>query len=416
MPKKCWGDIQIVIYREEEEEMAGAESPRESASAIAAAQRLVALDSHRGFIMVLMAIDHASYFIARVHSAEFWGIALPVYPNALWFWTRWITHVCAPGFFFMMGIGMVLFAEARRQAGWEEGRITRFFAIRGLLLILLQLFVEDPAWILGALSVGTGVMVIRGGVPAGGTEGMIYLGVLFALGGTMVFWSFMRRVSFWLIGLISLVALLVTQLVIPNRDHVATLYPPLLRLLIIPGHTNLWQIFYPVVPWLGATGLGLLFGELLKKDTHRAGRVAGWTGLGFLALFVIVRTTGGFGNLSEVPPGWMGFLNVIKYPPSLAFLAITLGINLLFMGTWRWAERRLQSRYHPLVVFGRVALFFYLVHLWVYSLLGLLFKAGSDLVTMYGCWFLGLGILYPLCYAYNRFKGHTSLTSLWRFF
>ena len=117
----------------------------------------------------------------------------------------------------------------------------------------------------------------------------------------MVFWGFMRRASFWFIGLISLVAVLVTQLVMPSPDHAATLYPPLLRLLIIPGHTNIWEIFYPVVPWLGATGLGLLFGELLKRDTHRAGRVAGWTGLGFLALFVIVRTTGGFGNLNEVP-------------------------------------------------------------------------------------------------------------------
>jgi uncharacterized membrane protein len=206
--------------------MAGADSIRESASAVAAAQRLVALDAHRGFIMVLMAIDHASYFIARVHSAEFWGIALPVYPNALWFWTRWITHLCAPGFFFLMGIGMALLIDARRQAGWEEGRITRFFVVRGLLLIFLQLFVEDPAWILGHLSADTGGMIIRGGVPGGGTQGMIYLGVLFALGGVMIFWGFMRRVPLGFIGLISLVAVLVTQLVTPGSDHAATLYPP----------------------------------------------------------------------------------------------------------------------------------------------------------------------------------------------
>jgi uncharacterized membrane protein len=396
--------------------MAGAESIPESGSVVAAAQRLGALDAHRGLIMILMAIDHASYFIARVHSAEFWGIALPVYPNALWFWTRWITHLCAPGFFFLMGIGMILFADARRQAGWEEGRITRFFFIRGLLLIFLQLFVEDSAWILGDLSAPTGVMVIRGGVPGGGTEGVIYLGVLFALGGVMVFWGFMRRVSYWFIGLISLVAVLVTQFVVPGPDHAATLYPPLLRLLIIPGHTNIWQIFYPVVPWLGATGLGLLFGKLLKRDTHRAGRVASCTGLGFLVLFVILRTTGGFGNLNEVPPGWIGFLNVIKYPPSVAFFMITLGINLLLMGMWGWTDLRLQNRYHPLLVFGRVALLFYLLHLWVYGLLGLFFKAGGGLVTMYGCWLLGLVILYPLCYGYNRSKGQKSLTSFWRFF
>ena len=84
----------------------------------------------------------------------------------------------------------------------------------------------------------------------------------------------------------------------------------------------------------------------------------------------------------------MGFLNVVKYPPSLAFLAITLGANLLLLEMWRRAEPCLQSRYHPFLVFGRAPLFFYLLHLWVYSLLGLLFKTGSGWVTLYssGCW------------------------------
>jgi hypothetical protein len=69
-----------------------------------------------------------------------------------------------------------------------------------------------------------------------------------------------------------------------------------------------------------------------------------------------------------------------------------------------------------LLVFGRVALFFYLLHLWVYSLLGLFFKGGAGLAMMYGCWLLGLLILYPLCYGYHRFKGRKPLTSFWRFF
>ncbi len=397
--------------------MAELESICKSASAITTVQRIVTLDAHRGFLMVLMAIDHASYFIARVHSVEFWGTALPVYPTGYWFWTRWITHLCAPGFFFLMGIGMILFADARRNAGWEEGRITRFFLIRGLLLIFLQLFVEDPAWILGDLTAGRNVMIIRGGgVPGGGNEGMIYLGVLFALGGTMVFWAFMRRVWPWLVGVISLSAILVTQFVIPGSDHVATLYSPLLRLVLIPGHTNIWEVFYPVVPWLGVAGLGLLFGELLKRDPTRAERIAHWTGLALLALFVIIRTTGGFGNLNLVPEGWMGFLNVTKYPPSLAFLTMTLGMNLLLMGMGKRAGPYLRSRYHPLLVFGRVALFFYLLHLWVYSLLGLFFRGGSDLVTMYGVWLFGLVILYPFSYGYDRLKGYKPVNSLWRFF
>ena len=114
-------------------------------SAVAAADRFVALDLHRGLIMVLMAIDHASYFVARVHALEFWGAPLPVYSDACWFWTRWVTHPVAPGFFFLMGAGIALFADARHRSGWGEGRITRFFAIRGALLICLQMLIENPA-------------------------------------------------------------------------------------------------------------------------------------------------------------------------------------------------------------------------------------------------------------------------------
>jgi uncharacterized membrane protein len=171
-----------------------------------------------------------------------------------------------------------------------------------------------------------------------------------------------------------------------------------------------------VAPWLGVSGLGLLFGELLKRNSPLAGRIADRTGLAFLVLFIIIRAMGGFGNLNEVPEGWMGFLNVTKYPPSLAFLTVTLGMNLLLIGMWRRAEPYLRSRYQPLPVFGRAALFFYLVHLWVYCLLGLFFRTGSGLATMVGLWLLGLAILYPISRRYNVFKGGKPAASLWRFF
>jgi uncharacterized membrane protein len=410
------GFRESMIRKREEEGETKTESVHQSTSAITPARRFVTLDAHRGFIMALMAVDHASYFIARVHSVEFWGAGLPVYPNAFWFWTRWITHLCAPGFFFLMGIGMISFADVRHKAGWNEGRITRFFVIRGLLLMFLQLFVENPAWILGDLSAGPGVMLIRGGgVPGGGAQGVIYFGVLFALGGAMVFWAFLRRSSPWIIGLISLGAILVTQVVTPSVGHRSTLYSPFVRLLMIPGHTDVCEVFYPVVPWLGVTGLGLIFGILLKREASRAEKVAAWTGFGILVLFAIIRATGKFGNLNEVPAGWMGFLNVVKYPPSLGFLTITMGINLIFMALWGRVEPYFRNRYHPLLVFGRVALFFYLLHLWVYNLLGLFFRSGSGLVMMYAVWLLGLVILYPLCYWYNRFKNRNPITSLWRF-
>jgi hypothetical protein len=89
-----------------------------------------------------------------------------------------------------------------------------------------------------------------------------------------------------------------------------------------------------------------------------------------------------------------------------------MGLNLLFA---LWGVS-LQNDYHPLLVFGRVALLFYLLHLWVYGLLGLFSKGGSGLGTMYGFWLLGLLILYPLCYWYYGFKHRRPLASLWRFF
>ena len=379
--------------------------------------RSLSLDAHRGLIMVLMAIDHASYFVARVHSRELWGTLLPVYPDAVWFWTRWITHLCAPGFFFLMGMGMTLFADARRRAGWEEGRITRSFVIRGLLLVLFQLIIENPAWIVSSLSVHAGAALIRGGpIPGGGTEGMVYLGVLFCLGSVMVFWAFIRKAASWLIIVTSLGAILLTQYLIPGPNCTETVRSPLVAALVIPGHSNMLIVLYPVIPWLGVTGLGLIYGRLLRGRADNAVRAALWAGIGSLVVFVVIRAAGGFGNLNIVPAGWMGFLNVVKYPPSLAFLSVTLGINLLLMASWGWTGRHLRSPHHPLVIFGRTALFFYLIHLWVYGFLGLLSGGVPSLVTMYAFWLLGLVILYPLCYWYGRFKARRPGDSLWRFF
>jgi uncharacterized membrane protein len=377
--------------------------------------RLNALDAQRGLIMVLMAIDHASYFIARTHSAEFWGVTLPSYPNAFWFWTRWITHLCAPGFFLLMGIGMVLFAVSRRKAGWSENRITEFFLIRGVFLILLQLFVENPAWSFGDMFMAPGAMTFRGGIPGAGSGEDLYLGVLSALGGAMVFWALMRRASSPVIALISLAAIFATQWVTPDRNHVSFHYAPYLRVLIIPGYTKGWTVFYPLIPWLGVTGLGLLFGRFLHRESFRVGRIAAWTSAGCLILFILVRSIGTFGNLNDVPPGWMGFLNVVKYPPSLSFLAITLAVNFVLIALWMPLKSTLQSRFHPFLVFGRAPLFFYLLHLWLFALLGRLFTGGSSLVTMYLVWLLGLAILYPLCFKYSHFKNRKPVTSLWRF-
>ena len=138
------------------------------------ASRISTLDALRGLIMILMALDHANHFIAQQHSpGEYWGGQFPVYHDALAFLSRLVTHLSAPGFFFLMGVGMMLFTDSRRKQGWSWRAVVGHFLIRGGLLIGLQFLVVNRAW---ELSPGGWVLET-------------YVGVLFALGGAMVLGS-----------------------------------------------------------------------------------------------------------------------------------------------------------------------------------------------------------------------------------
>jgi uncharacterized membrane protein len=209
-----------------------------------------------------MALDHASYFIARVHPGEFWGVQLPAYQDVAHFLTRFVTYICAPGFFFLMGTSMILFTDSRRKIGWSDSRITYFFVLRGFILIILQLFLENPVWIIGVFSGPIQTIKPLGG---GGDMILLHFGVLYALGVTMIFWSLLLRFNSVVFGSVIFIAILVTQFLIPGADESNIFYSPWLRLLLIPGQSGIWQVFYPFIPWLGLTGLGLIFGKILRQ-------------------------------------------------------------------------------------------------------------------------------------------------------
>ena len=374
--------------------------------------RLPSLDYLRGIIMVLMAIDHASLFIAKIYHGEFWGIALPHYNDTLPFLTRWITHICAPGFFFLMGAGMMLLGESRRKAGWTEIKIMRFFVIRGLLLILLQLFVENPAWFFGTLS--DSLQMVK--PPGGGNEVMLHFGVLYGLGATMIVWALFLRFRFIFVAILSIGSILASQWLTPGMSEATELYSPLLRLILIPGQTGIWQVFYPVIPWFGFTGFGIVFGKSLLQNHDKAYRISFIAGITFLLLFIAIRWIGGFGNFHSSNDGWISFLNVTKYPPSLSFIFVTLGIVFLILFLLSRIEHRLDLVGRPFIVFGRAALFFYLVHLYLYLLIGFAFPIGTSYPILYLFWLIGLFILFPLCLWYGRFKRKKPIESIWRFF
>ncbi len=375
--------------------------------------RLLYLDALRGLIMILMAVDHASFFIAHKHPAEFWGQPLPEYAGALPFLTRFVTHFCAPGFFFLMGIGMMLFAASRRQLGWTDSAIRKHFLTRGALLVVLQLFIENPAWVLGpAAELGSQP-------PGGGSSVMLHFGVLYGLGASMIVCAFLLRLNAIVLDCISLLAVLLTQVLIPGPENVAQLYSPLARLLLIPGHTNIVQVFYPLLPWLGLAVFGLIFARWILANPAAIPRKAALIGAGFLLLFLLVRLAGGFGNIHPVNNAtWITFLNVTKYPPSLAYVLLTLGVDLLLLALFARVVTTLRRWVKPLFVFGQTALFFYLAHLYLYAVMGLTItpSGGTSLGWMYAYWAGGLGLLYLLCVRYRTFKQSTAPNSVWRFF
>ncbi len=362
--------------------------------------RYIQLDIMRGFIMVVMALDHANYFIARGKAGpELWLGRFPDYQGqALPFLTRAVTHLAAPGFFFLMGAGMLLLAASRQKVDWTQQQIMRHFVIRGAVLVFIQFVVENPAWNIGA-----------------GPATSVYFGVLFALGGGMIIGGLFLFISDRWLALLSMLLIFSTEMLLP-ASRVYVPYGVALRLWLIPGFTEGIYVLYPIMPWLGVIGLGIVYARWLQADEKAAWRSALWLGLAALLAFIMVRWLDGFGNIRpRAGDDWISFLNVVKYPPSLAFLLLTLGVLLTLLGLLARAPRGVVRVLQPLAVYGRVPLFFYILHLYFYAFLGQWLNLdGIGIAAMFPYWLAGLIVLWPLCWGYGRFKQSRPPQSLLR--
>lgn len=361
--------------------------------------RNLALDALRGLIVVLMAVDHANYFVAQQHpGGEHWGGPFPSYQEPLNFLTRLITHPVAPGFSFLMGVGMVLFAESRRRRGWGEAAIVRHFLLRGTLLIGLQLTVVNLAWKLGPVPFPD-----------------IYQGVLVALGGGMILGTLFLRLRPQLLALLGLALLIGIEFTHPNPSQWGQLFDQPLGLIFgySGGDTRFWSN-YPILPWLELVVFGMAFGKWILLDQTKALRSALALGAALLVAFYVVRALDGFGNIRpRAGDSWIDYLNVVKYPPAMTFTLLTMGFNMIALGVFARLKRRLLL---PLAVFGQVPMFFYLLHLYLYGRLGAWFAPqGTSIAAMYPYWLLGLVLLFPLCLWYGRFKRRQPANSLLRF-
>ena len=265
--------------------------------------RLFPVDALRGLIMVLMALDHANYFVAQKHPpSEIWDGVFPIYYDPLAFLTRLVTHLAAPGFFLLMGVGIALSAARRLEQGWSKRAIVGRLCLRGFMLMVLQIFVVDPAWGLG---------------PEGWSL-QIYIGVLFALGGAMIVSSLLVWLGpGWLAG-IAATLFVGAELLHPGLGMWGQVsHQPLAVMLIHPGGTEALWSYCPILPWLELAVLGMALGKWLRRDSERTYAWLWKVGLIMLAGFALVRLGDGFGNIRpRLGNDWMDWLNLVKYPPS----------------------------------------------------------------------------------------------------
>lgn len=368
-------------------------------------QRLPAPDALRGLIMALMALDHASLLLAHVHPFEMWNQPLPAYGSVSWFFTRWLTHLCAPGFFLLMGAGMALLAGARSEAGWDAARVRRFFLLRGAALVLISyLFEVTPM-----------ALMAPAGQPAMPLSPVV-LGVLVTLGVSMMLAGAMTGLAarWWFV--VGAAAVLAPNAVLPWIGEEGARHW-LALVLVSPGQSGAVTSGYPVAPWFGMCALGVGLGHLLRRDAERTLRAALPAGLALIAWFVLVRIGGGFGNLRLADgTGWMAWLTVVKYPPSLAFTSLMLGLDLVLL----WALHRWGGRFpalqRVLLVYGQAPLLFYIAHFYLFGIVSMLaFRSQpAPQWLLYPLWLAGCALLYHPCLKFRDFKRRQPESSLWR--
>jgi uncharacterized membrane protein len=371
-------------------------------------QRIDSIDWLRGFVMVLMALDHVrDYFSAS-------GQNPMTDPNvaAMLFYTRWITHLCAPTFVLLAGVSAGLMAKKKTPS-----ELSRFLFTRGIWLIFLEITVVTLGWKFNFSN----------------SPGII-LQVIWAIGVAMVFLAGLVHLPKNTVAWIGII-------IIAGSNLLDGIFPPSSfsvpgefwqgihsQVLLLPGGISV-IIAYPVLAWIGVIAAGYGLAPVFNWEAKKRQKFLITLGGGLLLLFILLRAT----NLYGDPQPWqvgnslsrtiINFLNVEKYPPSLLFLSITLGLTIPLMAL---VEKRKLPLHNALVIVGRVPLFYYVAHIYMVHLLavfaGMLqgfpisawlvpirYKPegyGFGLPIVYMVWIGVVLMLYPACKKYNQYKSN----------
>ena len=375
--------------------------------------RIYSIDIMRGVVMVIMALDHVRDFFhqgALTSDPTNMETTTPAV-----FFTRWITHYCAPTFVLLAGTS--IYISAKRKSKRD---LFFFLLTRGLWLILLE------------------VVVVRFGLFFNFYYDVVVFQVIWAIGASMVCMALLIHLSARLLLILGLILIFGH-----NLADIAPLKPGdtffamwgFLRQSVffnLSSETILW-VPYPLLPWLGIMLVGYCLGQLYTDlNPEQRQKILFRIGLSAVTLFIILR----FINVYGDPAPWsqqknglftfMSFLNATKYPVSLLYSLMTIGPVLMILS---WMEKTKLSLLQPFAVFGRVPLFYYILHFYLLHLVSLMLfmhktgksfsdldfhfnrsfggitpEGGYSLFWAYVAWICLVIILYPLCKWYNRYK------------
>ena len=375
--------------------------------------RIESIDLLRGIVMIVMALDHVrDYFHADAFLFDPTDLSKT---NVALFFTRWVTHYCAPVFVFLAGTSAFLIGLRK-----SKSELSIFLIKRGLWLVFLELTIVNFAWFFNI------------------EFSLITLFVIWALGIGMLLLAAFIHLPFKII----LVAGILMIVLHNTLDHIQVSGDGAGAILWSVVHqfqgfqlSENFSLFvaYPLIPWVGVMLVGYCFGSFyqISYSPVQRKKILLYLGSGLVILFVFIRLF----NLYGDPHPWvpqsslvftlLSFINVTKYPPSLLYLLITLGPAIIFLAI---SESYRGSIAQRVKIFGRVPMFYYLLHLYLIHILAILaavltgYEAsdmvfntwvtsspnlvgyGFNLWVVHLIWIGVVIILYPLCEWYDRYK------------
>ena len=361
--------------------------------------RIGSVDTLRGLVMVIMALDHTRDFFSIT------GFNPREVTDPLLFLTRWVTHFCAPTFILLAGLSAFLYGR-----GKSLGELSRFLLVRGLWLILIDLTLIKFGWRF---------------------EFDLYrlsAGVIFVIGVSMVALSALIWLPRWAIASLALLMIaghnLLDNVRVEDLGEASGAWHILHEPDLVPlGDSVTLYILYPLVPWIGVMASGYLLGPVMQLDQGKRQRILLALGAAITVGFLVLRVTNVYGDPTPWTPQdtWLStilsFFNCEKYPPSLLYLMMTLGTALILLALFEQVRGALASF---LATFGRVPFFYYVVHIYLihalavataFAITGALAttpEINFSLTGLYIVWLMVVVLLYPICRWVSELKEKSS--------